>query len=169
MLAIYLWAAMFVCTVSMLFWALKQVLPVRLASRDTLANDAYFLFDSAGLVKASRTGRQLLAATEEGAEDWAGFYACFGPRFDSLPQLFPDIGTQKDAILHSADGAILRLQVVGRYLRMTLVEADVDANCFAAHRLFAVTKQMRQLHDICDNMPDVIWRTTSEDRSIWQN
>jgi len=169
MLAIYLWAAMFVCTVSILFWALKQVLPVRLASRDTLANDAYFLFDSARLVKASRAGRQLLAATEEGAEDWAGFYACFGPRFDSLPQLFPDIGTQKDAILHSADGAILRLQVVGRYLRMTLVEADVDANCFAAHRLFAVTKQMRQLHDICDNMPDVIWRTTQEDRSIWQN
>ena len=140
MLAIYLWAAMFVCTVSMLFWALKQVLPVRLASRDTLANDAYFLFDSARLVKASRAGHQFLAATEEGAEDWAGFYACFGPRFDSLPQLFPDIGTQKDAILHSADGAILRLQVVGRYLRMTLVEADVDANCFAAHRLFAVTK-----------------------------
>ena len=52
---------------------------------------------------------------------------------------------------------------------MTLVEADVDANCFAAHRLFAVTKQMIQLHDICDNMPDVRWRTTSEDRSIWQN
>jgi len=68
MLAIYLWAAMFVCTVSILFWALKQVLPVRLASRDTLANDAYFLFDSARLVKASRAGRQLLAATEEGAE-----------------------------------------------------------------------------------------------------
>ena len=95
MLAIYLWAAMFVCTVSILFWALKQVLPVRLASRDTLANDAYFLFDSARLVKASRAGRQLLAATEDGAEDWAGFYASFGPWFDSLPQLFQILACKK--------------------------------------------------------------------------
>ena len=72
MLAIYLWAAVFACTVLILFWALKQVLPVRLASRDTQANEAYFLFDSARLVKASRAGRQLLAATEDGAKGWAG-------------------------------------------------------------------------------------------------
>jgi hypothetical protein len=81
-----------------------------------------------------------LELTKDGAKDWAGFYACFGPRFDNLPQLSPDIGTHKDAVLKSADGAILRLKAVGRYLCMTLVETDAGANCFAAHQLFVITK-----------------------------
>lgn len=74
MLAIYLWAAMFVCTVSILFWALKQVLPVRLASRDTLANDAYFLFDSARLVKASRAGPVSTHVSDLGLTAYRSFF-----------------------------------------------------------------------------------------------
>jgi len=156
MLAIYAWAVGFICTVWILYWTLKHVVPVRLVLRGALASDADFLFDGSRLVKASRTGRQLLTATENGVKDWAGFHACFGSRFGKLPQISPDIATHKDAVLKSADGAILRLQAVGRYLRMTLVEADDDANCFAAHRLFLITKQMSQLHNMCHNLPYVI-------------
>ena len=169
MLAIYAWAVGFICTVWILYWTLKHVVPVRLVLRGALASDAYFLFDGSRLVKASRTGRQLLTATENGVKDWAGFHACFGSRFGKLPQISPDIATHKDAVLKSADGAILRLQAVGRYLRMTLVEADDDANCFAAHRLFLITKQMSQLHNMCHNLPYVIWQTTAEGGLIWQN
>lgn len=85
MLAIYAWAVGFICTVWILYWTLKHVVPVRLVLRGALASDAYFLFDGSRLVKASRTGRQLLTATENGVKDWAGFHACFGSRFGKLP------------------------------------------------------------------------------------
>ena len=68
MLAIYAWAVGFICTVWILYWTLKHVVPVRLVLRGALASDAYFLFDGSRLVKPSRTGRQLLTATEMGSK-----------------------------------------------------------------------------------------------------
>ena len=42
MLAIYAWAVGFICTVWILYWTLKHVVPVRLVLRGALASDAYF-------------------------------------------------------------------------------------------------------------------------------
>ena len=62
---------------------------------------------------------------------WADFYACFGPRFAKLPQRLPDLFTHQYVILKSADGATLQMQEVGRYLHMTLIEAEAEKDYFA--------------------------------------
>ena len=67
-----------------------------------------------------------------------------------------------------ADGATLQMQAVGRYLHMTLIEAEAEKDYFAAQQFFVMTRQISQLQNICHNMPYVIWQTTDEDPLIWQ-
>jgi hypothetical protein len=156
----------------MLYLALARSGKTEVAKKISLLSDAYFLFDGNRLVKASQAGQNLLGLAKEGGSDWAQFWAQFQPRFAQMPDEVPDPKTQHNIILASPDGASLRLQSAGKYLRGTLHEATDQATgeteSFAQHKLFLAQHRVDYLHDICRSIPYPIWQTSLEKSSSGQ-
>jgi len=127
------------------------------------------LFDGYRLVKASKAGQTLLGLAKEGGSDWAQFQL----RFAQMPDEAPDPKTQHYIIFASPDGASLRLQSAGRYLRGTLHEATDQATrkskSFAQHKLLLAQYRVVHLHDLCRSVPYPVWQTSLDKKQLWWN